>query len=170
MGLSITRSDWMSIALVSAVATFLSLLMLGYLWYFQQPGFSDLSMQKVVVSNYKKVNWSKGNNRTLQYVELLATPEGLKKQERYVLSSEPEGFRENLVRHYGECVLWFDPRQANEIFQAQIGGTVAVKYQDTYGLKAGGSRSWWRITWFVLAAGSLALFLSFLNLRKPQPQ
>jgi hypothetical protein len=168
MILNITQSDWKVVALASGVAGLLSLLMFCFLWYFKQPMITDLSTKKVVIVNAKEIKWSKGAMTTLRYVEFYAVSATNKTPERYILSKLSEGLHENIKRSAGECVIWYDPKQANEIFQIQVGGKTVIGYDEVYAFKTEGAESWWQIMSLIFAL-SLSIFsLAIWKLRKPQ--
>lgn len=165
MSLKPSHDEWAAIALVAGVVTFLSILMMGYLCYYDQPSFEDLSKREVIVSRLASVFWSRGSSPILRYMEVMAIGDNSREEARYVLSSEPKGFKEALMRNKGKCVLWFDSKQANEIFQIEVDGSAILKYSDVYERRSSGTRLWWHITLVAFPVGLLAFALSIVNMR-----
>jgi hypothetical protein len=171
MFLRFSRTDWDVTALVAGVATFLSAVMYCYLWYYEQPSFEALSKRSVIVSSVNTVNWlrksvSGGARPGPQYFEVIANSNDSQDQTRYIMSLAPNGLADALIKNKGICTLWFDPKQANEIFQIQVGDSIVLKYDDVYTLKSGGAKSWWNISLFVFIFGLATMLFYVFSLRR----
>lgn len=167
----LSRNDWDVTALVAGVATLLSAMMFCYLWYYEQPSFETLSKRSVIVSSVNTVNWlrksvSGGSGPGYQYFEVIANSKESHDKTRYIMSFNPKIFVDALITNKRICTLWFDPKQANEIFQIQVGDSIILKYDDVYALKSDGAKSWWNIMLFIFILGLATLLFYIFNVRQ----
>ena len=131
------KSDLVAAIFFLGCIAFLLALFTGYYMLYPPPQLNQLTSSIIDVRSMNTQNFSLrsnlGSTANVSFIEIYGTSDGGKSTQRFIISKwDSEQIMKAINRSKGRIKVWFDLKQANEIFQLESSSGLEMIFEDVY--------------------------------------